>query len=152
MSGLNIPFSVMLPDILACRLILDLRERGKATTAGSNHQASYSHSHRRIGPKMPSAVIPNARGANNDDVVSHGAITAMDFNHELDSFDNGRPTNGGRRVTVVTPKRSDLDIKNTYDISGNSGVTQGIRVDIESHHYYEPSDEEKSEKGRSFMP
>ncbi|KAF8215851.1 hypothetical protein K438DRAFT_1914743 [Mycena galopus ATCC 62051] len=35
MSAINIPLSVMMPPILACRLILDLRERGSETVSHS---------------------------------------------------------------------------------------------------------------------
>ncbi|KAG9009671.1 hypothetical protein FRB94_011676 [Tulasnella sp. JGI-2019a] len=161
MSALNIPLSVYFPDILACRLILDLREKGKAGGVGSsNNGASYSHSHRRIAPKMPGSSGLSQRKGGDDELASQGAITGMDFNHELATFDGTR-SNNGRKVTVVAPgghgdAGSDLDTKiNPYDAgltSGNGHNGNGIRVDIESHHYYEASDEDKSEKGRSFMP
>ncbi len=37
MSAINIPLSIMFPDILACRLILDLREQGHEVAQPSVH-------------------------------------------------------------------------------------------------------------------
>ncbi|KAG9036394.1 hypothetical protein FRB95_008935 [Tulasnella sp. JGI-2019a] len=148
MSALNIPLSVYFPDILACRLILDLREKGKASGNSPNPTASYSHSHRRVGPKIP---IPSRKPENDVDLkdAESGAITAMGFTngHELETFEGTR----SKRVTIVAPnghthhedETSDVDDAK-YDVdeiaSTASNNGRGIRVDVESHHYYEPSD------------
>lgn len=42
MSAINIPLSVMLAPVLACRLILDLRERGSETIAQSTGTIAFT--------------------------------------------------------------------------------------------------------------
>ncbi|KAH9065834.1 hypothetical protein EDB87DRAFT_1593350 [Lactarius vividus] len=48
MSAINIPLSVMLSPVLACRLILDLRERGSETVAHSDGPAFNSRGSRGL--------------------------------------------------------------------------------------------------------
>ncbi|KAI5122383.1 hypothetical protein M0805_004140 [Coniferiporia weirii] len=47
MSAINIPLSVMFADVLACRMILDLRERGYSISQPSSFSQSlgYAHAH-----------------------------------------------------------------------------------------------------------
>ncbi|KAG8846294.1 hypothetical protein FRB96_002046 [Tulasnella sp. 330] len=158
MSALNIPLSVMLTDILACRLILDLRERGKAGSsgshpgAGSGAGASYSHTARRHMAKGMSANVSNgaARKVTPAELESNGAITAMDFNHELTTFNAD-----GRQVTVLTTNGKgdgddsmDGDEKivpyegGAYpsDVNLNGGnrlppPSQGIRVKVDTYRH-----------------
>ncbi|KAG8999489.1 hypothetical protein FRB95_014276 [Tulasnella sp. JGI-2019a] len=97
MSALNIPLSIMLTDVLACRLILDLRERGKAGSSSShpvnsNGGQNYSHSARR---HLPKGIAPPTRTP--AELENNGAITGMDFNHELTTFHGD-----GRQITVLS--------------------------------------------------
>ncbi|KAG8860572.1 hypothetical protein FRB96_003826 [Tulasnella sp. 330] len=175
MSALNVPLSVYFPDILAARLILDLREKGKAGGNSTNHITSYSHSHRRIAPKVggPTGIVgvsgtTHQRKSQGNNVDAHGlssqgGITALEFDHELATLEE-TGTNTVRRVTIVTPNGCDeTDVSSDQDLEAKlnpyqSGLTtqhedgsRGIRVHIESHHFYEPSEENKSEREKSFL-
>lgn len=107
-------------------MILGLRERGVRHTSGVNHRSggSYSHSSRKL-PIKPSQLSAGVKNT--------GAITDMGFNHELTTF---------QREVKSVPFEQDME------------AGRGIKVDIESHRYYENSDGDEvlDHKGQSFMP
>lgn len=113
MSALNIPLSVMLTDILACRLILDLRERGSG--GSTQHITPSGHSHSGAGTRRMGTKAGTAIRTPMPDIKSHmssgGAITQMDFNHELTTFHDGH----GRQVVVRNgdhgDSSSEVDVK-----------------------------------------
>ncbi|KAG8895963.1 hypothetical protein FRB99_000239 [Tulasnella sp. 403] len=159
MSALLIPMSVMFPDVLACRMILGLRERGVHHTSAHAQSTSYTHSRRKYSDANklataggPGTVNPGAMSKGNGKDI--GAITDMDFNHELTTFDRSNGTNivrGGDSESIVG-----RDVKTIpYEVEevDPARARNGIRVDIESHRYYEASsDGENDKKGASFVP
>lgn len=68
MSAILIPLSVMFPDILACRLILDLRQRGfeisQPTTATMEQQGMHR--------SLPLHIVDGSRSTMFDSMPSHG--------------------------------------------------------------------------------
>lgn len=119
MSGLMVPVSVMYTSILACRLILDLRDRGgkaPGQTASEQRQiASYTHQHRPvIGPDphiAPGIRVSRVGVMGERDLyglAEGGAITQMGFNHEPESYwgdagvdDKGEGSSGESRVATM---------------------------------------------------
>ncbi|KAG8932200.1 hypothetical protein FRC01_000121 [Tulasnella sp. 417] len=151
MSALLIPLSVMFPDILACRMILGLRERGVRHTSGHNTSAHYSHSARKLSNANQLNVAATGKTGNTPPTQSTGVVTNMGFNHELTTF--SRTRNGdsesmvGRDVKTVPYEMEDEAAPDDRQ------ARNGIRVDIESHRYYEERSDGESDdkKGRSFM-
>lgn len=92
MSGLMVPVSIMFTSILACRLILDLRDRGSKSislTASEQRQmASYTHHHRPVmgpNPHIAPGIRASRVGVLTRDTYGLpgvGAITQMDFAHD----------------------------------------------------------------------
>ncbi|KAG8946300.1 hypothetical protein FRC04_011930 [Tulasnella sp. 424] len=148
MSALLIPLSVMFPDVLACRMILSLRERGMRHASGHNTSAYNSRTARTkvSNTNQPSKISAGATAV----APSGGVVTKMEFSHELTTFDRTR----------VVDSESVLggDIKTIpYELEegpADGRAQHGIRVDIESHRYYEERSDAESDdkKGRSFMP
>lgn len=151
MSALLIPMSIMFPDILACRMILGLRERGVRHTSGHNTSAHYSHSARKISNANQLQLAATGKTGNTPPAPDAGVVTNMGFNHELTTFSR---TRAGDSESMVG-----RDVKTVpYEMEDEAGPDErqarnGIRVDIESHRYYEERSDGESEdkKGRSFM-
>ncbi|KAG9019820.1 hypothetical protein FRB90_005968 [Tulasnella sp. 427] len=145
MSALLIPLSIMFPDVLACRMILGLRERGVRHNGQST--SAYNSRTARSGTKLSATNQPGKSAGATAVASNGGVVTKMGFNHELTTFNgNGVNTIAGDVKTIP------------YDMEDgplDNGRSQGIRVDIESHRYYEERSDAESgddKKGRSFMP
>lgn len=129
--------------VQVCRMILGLRERGVRHTSGNNHGASAASSGRKFSNanKLTAVAVGTAKVPTNN----HGAITDMGFNHELTTFQRDVPNDSesmvGRDIKSVPYEEGVVDPK----------ARSGIRVDIESHRYYENSDGDDDHKGQSFM-
>ncbi|KAG8949319.1 hypothetical protein FRC04_008921 [Tulasnella sp. 424] len=152
MSALLIPLSVMFPDILACRMILGLRERGVRHTSGANTSAHYSHSARKISNANQLNVASGAvvKTGNTPPTQSTGVVTNMDFNHELTTFSR---TRAGDSESMIERDVKSVPYELDETVADRERARNGIRVDIESHRYYEERSDGESDdkKGRSFM-
>lgn len=128
-------------------MILGLRERGMHQNSGHNTSAYNSRTART---KVSNTNQPSKISAGATAVATGGVVTKMEFNHELTTFDRTR----------VVDSESVLggDIKTIpYELEegpADGRAQHGIRVDIESHRYYEERSDAESDdkKGRSFMP
>lgn len=68
MSAILIPLSVMFPDILACRLILDLRQRGFEISQPTAATMDQQGMHR----SLPLHIVDGSRSTMFDSMPSHG--------------------------------------------------------------------------------
>ncbi|KAI0049259.1 hypothetical protein FA95DRAFT_1516207 [Auriscalpium vulgare] len=136
-SAINIPLSVMLSPVLACRLILDLRERGSETVTHSDGHTYGSHGSR--GGAQYGIQFSQHRS-----VASSGAVQSG-FTRSRTTYGKPNPANGvvlstlGSDAGPITD--SDLELKGIHhdgmddeiieDLKAGDLGLGGIRVDVE---------------------
>ncbi|KAG8866787.1 hypothetical protein FRB97_003751, partial [Tulasnella sp. 331] len=126
MSGLMVPISVMFTSILACRLILELRDRGSrngSLIALEQRQiASYTYQHRPVigpNPHIAPGIRASRVGVMDQDVYGlpgGGAVTQMGFVHDPESFSGEPDVDAGEDKGEGS--------------SGEGGVISVIRKDV----------------------
>lgn len=133
-------------------MILGLRERGVRHTSGHNTSAHYSHSARKISNANQLNVTAGAavKTGNTPPTQSTGVVTNMDFNHELTTFSR---TRAGDSESMIERDVKSVPYELDETVADQERARNGIRVDIESHRYYEERSDGESDdkKGRSFM-
>ncbi|KAG9044408.1 hypothetical protein FS837_008203 [Tulasnella sp. UAMH 9824] len=128
MSALLIPFSVVLPNILVCRMILGLRERGlrHSTTAHTSGLGSRTARTAKAGNTVQPGKSAGATAVGPDG----GVVTKMEFNHELTTFNRTRV---GESESVMMGDIKTIPYELEEGPVDSSRAQHGIRVDIESH-------------------
>lgn len=131
-------------------MILGLRERGlrHSTTAHTSGAGS-----RTARTGKASNTLQPGKSAGATAVGSNGGVvTKMEFNHELTTFNR---THAGESESVMMGDVKTIPYELEEGPVDSSRAQHGIRVDIESHRYYEERSDAESgddKKGRSFMP
>ncbi|KIO21505.1 hypothetical protein M407DRAFT_28897 [Tulasnella calospora MUT 4182] len=149
MSALLIPFSVVLPNILVCRMILGLRARGLRNSTTAHTSGLNSRTARTA--KASNTLQAGKTAATTAVGPDGGVVTKMEFNHELTTFNRTRI---GDSESVLGGDIKTIPYELEEGPVDQNRAQHGIRVDIESHRYYEERSDGESDdkKGRSFMP
>ncbi|KAG0707440.1 hypothetical protein DFH29DRAFT_625320 [Suillus ampliporus] len=160
-SALNIPLSVMMAPVLACRLILDLRERGAetvshsegtgvsafatksgVTTSNAGHRKPGRGRHRGPGSTITSNVMLSTIGSIQPDIeAAEVELDEMHFELGMGYAASGESTRSLGSVENATPAPAYNSIEMGFnarpgsatDESGGAGMSgiSGIRIDIE---------------------
>lgn len=142
MSAINIPLSVMLSPVLACRLILDLRERGSETVAYSDGPPFNSHGSRGLpfgiqfsqqrsaagsGVSGVTCRKPRPHGSKSATINSGVVLTTIGGDLDAGAHDNSVELNG-----LHHKASGDLGDDEMEDFkAAEVNCISGIRVDVE---------------------
>ncbi|KAI0308119.1 hypothetical protein B0F90DRAFT_1621091, partial [Multifurca ochricompacta] len=142
-SAINIPLSVMLGPVLACRLILDLRERGSETVTHSDGHAFNSHGSRGLhfgiqfsqhrspagsGTTGASGRKPHLYGGKNTTINSGVMLSTIGSDLGVVGHDNSVELNGLHHKASGDMAEDDME---DFKAAGNVNCISGIRVDVE---------------------
>ncbi|KAG1904735.1 uncharacterized protein F5891DRAFT_1012571 [Suillus fuscotomentosus] len=140
MSALNIPLSVMMAPLLACRLILDLRERGAETVSHSEGTGPGRGRHRGPGSTIASNIMLSTIGSIQPDLEA-AEVELDEMHFELGVGYSGDSTRSLGSVENATPAPAYNSIEMGFsarpgsatDESGAAGMSavSGIRIDVE---------------------
>ncbi|KAI0274971.1 hypothetical protein BC834DRAFT_850543 [Gloeopeniophorella convolvens] len=123
-SAINIPLSVMMSPVLACRLILDLRERGSETVAHSDGHAYNSHGSR--GMNAASQRRPRPYGGKPATINSGVMLSTMGSDLGVVGHDTSVELNGLHHKASRDMGDEVEDYK-----AADINCISGIRVEVE---------------------
>ncbi|GBE77625.1 hypothetical protein BKA93DRAFT_825417 [Sparassis latifolia] len=130
MSAICIPLSVMLSPVLACRLILDLRERGSETVAPSAGTIAFTAgmTSTKSSHNSPFGAFGFGRSSSKGLVRPSGVVLSTMGGLPLEGMNFAMAS--GLELDDLQAYGSDLDIESgTYPEAGS--VVSGIKVDVE---------------------
>ncbi|TFK41812.1 hypothetical protein BDQ12DRAFT_340409 [Crucibulum laeve] len=113
-SAINIPLSVMLAPVLACRLILDLRERGSETVSHSEGVGIPAF-HTKSATQPGSYPAGRRKLGNGRYVRNHGVVSTVSSNVIFTTLGSIRP---------------DVDLETERDIVEMDDIRLGLNMDL----------------------